>query len=77
MPKAVRTYCAVISHHIGSMGKFEPPVARSLKSLASAALRNMPGRVLDDVLDSMDTERATVLRRLRRRPAVTEKAAAA
>ncbi|MFD6277614.1 glycosyltransferase family 2 protein [Streptomyces sp. NPDC060209] len=77
MPKAVRTYCAVISHHIGSIEKFEPPVARALKSLGAAALGSMPRRVLDDVLDSMDTERATVLRRLRRRSATTEGAAAA
>lgn len=77
MPKAVRTYCAVISHHVGSIEKFEPPVARTLRSLASAALGNMPRRVLDDVLDSMDTERATVLRKLRRRSAVTEGATAA
>ena len=77
MPKAVRTYCAVISHHIGSVGKFEPAVARTLGSLAGAALRNMPRNVLDDVLDSMDTERATVLRRLRRRSATTEGATAA
>ncbi|MFB8027092.1 glycosyltransferase family 2 protein [Streptomyces sp. NPDC056465] len=77
MPKAVRTYCAVISHHMGSIGKFEPPVARTLKSRCAAALGRMPRHVLDDVLDSMDTERATVLRRLRRRAAVTEGAAAA
>ncbi|WP_405665109.1 glycosyltransferase [Streptomyces sp. NBC_01166] len=77
MPKAVRTYCAVISHHVGSIEKFEPPVARTLRSLASAAFGNMPRRVLDDVLDSMDTERATVLRKLRRRSAVTEGATAA
>ncbi|MEU9062249.1 glycosyltransferase family 2 protein [Streptomyces sp. NPDC048430] len=77
MPKAVRTYCAVISHHVGSMEKFEPSVARTLRSLASAALGNMPRRVLDDVLDSMDTERATVLRKLRRRSAITEGATAA
>ncbi|MFJ8749883.1 glycosyltransferase family 2 protein [Streptomyces sp. NPDC102441] len=77
MPKAVRTYCAVISHHVGAVEKFEPPVARTLKSLASAALKSMPRRVLDDVLDSMDTERATVLRKLRRRSAITQGAAAA
>lgn len=77
MPKAVRTYCAVISHHIGSIGRYEPAVARTLKSLASQALGRMPRRVLDDVLDSMDTERATVLRKLRRRSATTQGAAAA
>jgi glycosyltransferase involved in cell wall biosynthesis len=69
LPKAVRTYCAIISHHLGSIERFEPPVARKLKSMSAVALRRMPQGVLDDALDSMDVERATRLRRLRRRPA--------
>ncbi|MBM7091055.1 glycosyltransferase family 2 protein, partial [Streptomyces sp. S12] len=28
LPKAVRTYCAIISHHLGGLDRFEPPVAR-------------------------------------------------
>lgn len=68
LPKAVRTYCAIISHHLGSIERFEPPVARKLKSLSAAALRRMPQDVLEDALGSMDIERATRLRRLRRRP---------
>ncbi|MGV9994156.1 glycosyltransferase family 2 protein [Streptomyces sp. NPDC003374] len=69
LPKAVRTYCAIISHHLGSLERFEPAVARKLKSLSAAALRRMPQDVLDEALDSMDASRATRLRRLRRRPA--------
>lgn len=69
LPKAVRTYCAIISHHLGSIERFEPPVARKLKSMSAVALRRMPQDVLDDALDSMDIQRATRLRRLRRRPA--------
>ncbi|OLZ70937.1 glycosyl transferase [Streptomyces sp. IMTB 2501] len=69
LPKAVRTYCAIISHHLGSIERFEPPVARKLKSMSAAALRRMPQDVLDDALDSMDIQRAGKLRRLRRRPA--------
>nr|WP_203618039.1 glycosyltransferase family 2 protein [Streptomyces bauhiniae] len=68
LPKAVRTYCAIISHHLGSIERFEPPVARKLKSLSAAALRRMPQDVLNEALDSMDLVRATRLRRLRRRP---------
>ncbi len=68
LPKAVRTYCAIISHHLGSMERFEPPVARKLKSMSAAALQRMPQDVLDEALDSMDVQRATRLRRLRRRP---------
>lgn len=68
LPKAVRTYCAIISHHLGSIERFEPAVAKQLKSLSAAALRRMPQDVLDEALDSMDLLRATRLRRLRRRP---------
>lgn len=68
LPKAVRTYCAIISHHLGSIERFEPPVARKLKSMSAVALRRMPQDVLDEALDSMDVQRATRLRRLRRRP---------
>ncbi|MFF4469352.1 glycosyltransferase family 2 protein [Streptomyces sp. NPDC001599] len=67
LPKAVRTYCAIISHHLGSIERFEPAVARKLKAMSAAALRRMPQDALDQVLGSMDTERATRLRRLRRR----------
>ncbi len=69
LPKAVRTYCAIISHHLGSIERFEPAVARKLKSMSAVALRRMPQDVLDEALDSMDVQRATRLRRLRRRPA--------
>lgn len=75
LPKAVRTYCAIISHHLGSIERFEPAVAKKLKSLSAAALRRMPQDVLDDALDSMDLQRATKLRRLRRRPAAAGAAA--
>ncbi|MFC4492749.1 glycosyltransferase family 2 protein [Streptomyces ovatisporus] len=68
LPKAVRTYCAIISHHLTS-GRFEPHVARRLRALSADALRRLPSGVLADALDSMDTERASRLRRLRRRPA--------
>ncbi|MFE1046568.1 glycosyltransferase family 2 protein [Streptomyces olivaceus] len=67
LPKAVRTYCAIISHHLGSVERFEPAVARKLKAMSAAALRRMPQDALDDVLRSLDAERAARLRRLRRR----------
>ncbi|MER6529206.1 glycosyltransferase family 2 protein [Streptomyces sp. NPDC001508] len=75
LPKAVRTYCAIISHHLGSIERFEPAVAKKLKTLSAAALRRMPQGVLDEALDSMDLARATKLRRLRRRPAASGAAA--
>jgi hypothetical protein len=60
---------------LGSIERFEPAVARKLKSLSAGALRRMPQDVLEDALDSMDVQRATRLRRLRRRPAPTGVAA--
>lgn len=67
MPKAVRTYCAIINHHLGNIDRFEPAVARRLKSLSAQALRRMPQDVLTEALDSMDHQRSIRLRRLRRR----------
>ena len=47
LPKAVRTYCAIISHHLGPVERFEPQVARKLRSMSAAALKRMPQDVLD------------------------------
>ncbi|MGY0060955.1 glycosyltransferase family 2 protein [Streptomyces sp. LZ34] len=74
LPKAVRTYCAIISHHLGNIERFEPTVARKLRSMSAAAMKRMPQDVLKEALDSMDYERAARLRRLKRR-SVTEVAA--
>ncbi|MEU9030206.1 glycosyltransferase family 2 protein [Streptomyces sp. NPDC048383] len=65
--KAVRTYCAIIAHHVGSIERFEPAVARKLRSMSADALDRMPRAVLDRTLASMDAERAALLRTLRRR----------
>ncbi|MCX5194836.1 glycosyltransferase [Streptomyces sp. NBC_00249] len=67
LPKAVRTYCAIIAHHIGSIERFEPAVAKKLRVMSAAALGRMPRPVLEQALDSMDAERSALLRKLRRR----------
>ncbi|MFD5418664.1 glycosyltransferase family 2 protein [Streptomyces sp. NPDC127069] len=69
IPKAVRTYCAIIAHHIGSIERFEPAVAKKLRSMSADALARMPRAALERALDSMDSERSALLRRLRRRSA--------
>ncbi|GGX15946.1 glycosyl transferase [Streptomyces noursei] len=76
LPKAVRTYCAIISHHLGSIERFEPAVARKLRAMSAAAMKRMPQDVLKEALDSMDVQRASRLRRLRRRPSATAEVAA-
>ncbi|MER8069051.1 glycosyltransferase family 2 protein [Streptomyces sp. NPDC094034] len=76
MLKAVRTYCAIISHHLASKERFEPAVARQLRTMSAGALKRLPQDVLKEALDSMDLDRSARLRRLRRRHVSTGKAAA-
>jgi glycosyltransferase involved in cell wall biosynthesis len=76
LPKAVRTYCAIMAHHLGSIERFEPAVARKLRSLSSAALKRLPQDLLTEVMDTMDPQRASRLRRLRRRPSTARTVAA-
>ncbi|MEV0281658.1 glycosyltransferase family 2 protein [Streptomyces sp. NPDC050610] len=72
LPKAVRTYCAIISHQLGTIERFEPAVAKTLRSMSAAAMKRMPQDILKDALNSMDYERAARLRRVRRRTAAAE-----
>ncbi|WP_433891957.1 glycosyltransferase family 2 protein [Streptomyces sp. CA-111067] len=65
LPKAVRTYCAIIAHHLKNIDRFEPAVARRLKSMSATALRQLPQDVLNEALDTMDLERSARIRRLR------------
>ncbi|MEV4437219.1 glycosyltransferase family 2 protein [Streptomyces sp. NPDC049555] len=75
LPKAVRTYCAIISHHLGNIERFEPAVARKLRARGAAALKRLPRPLVDGALDAMDVDRAVPLRRLRRRPLAAKAAA--
>ncbi|MFG3008146.1 glycosyltransferase family 2 protein [Streptomyces calvus] len=75
LPKAVRTYCAIIAHHLSDGGKFEPAVARQLRTMSAAALKRMPQDVLGEVLETMDMDRSVTLRRLRRRISTAKGAA--
>ncbi|TCR25226.1 glycosyltransferase family 2 protein [Streptomyces sp. BK205] len=72
LPKAVRTYCAIIAHHLSDESKWEPSVARQLRTLSAAAVKRMPQDMLGDVLNTMDLDRSAKLRRLRRRVTTTK-----
>jgi glycosyltransferase involved in cell wall biosynthesis len=75
LPKAVRTYCAIIAHHLSNEDRFEPAVARQLRSMSAAAIKRMPQDALTDALEAMDMDRSSKLRRLRRRVTTTGAAA--
>jgi glycosyltransferase involved in cell wall biosynthesis len=68
LPKAIRTYCAIMAHHLGGIERFEPAVAKQLRAMCAAAMKRLPQDELDRALDSLDVHRAARLRRLRRRP---------
>ncbi|MFI6806784.1 glycosyltransferase family 2 protein [Streptomyces luteogriseus] len=75
LPKAVRTYCAIIAHHLTNEDRFEPAVARQLRSMSAAAIKRMPQDALGAALEAMDMDRSSKLRRLRRRVTTTGAAA--
>ncbi|MEW2220087.1 glycosyltransferase family 2 protein [Streptomyces sp. NPDC006990] len=65
LPKAVRTYCALIAFHLANIRRYHAPVARQLKKRAASALQRMPQDVLDRTLAGMDHARADRLQRMR------------
>ncbi|MFF3841584.1 glycosyltransferase family 2 protein [Streptomyces sp. NPDC001930] len=65
LPKAVRTYCAMIAFHMGKVDKYDPAVAERLRVDVRDALHRMPQQVLEETLSTMDTPRSTLLRSLR------------
>jgi hypothetical protein len=77
LPKAIRQFCALIVFHLEQMDRFEPAIARRLRTSAAAALGRLPADALAGVLDSMDVERSTRIRRLRWRAGAGSAAAGA
>ncbi len=65
LPKAIRTYCALIVFHIGQAGRLEPAVAQELRVSCAHALARMPQEVLEGVVDNMDPSRAQIIGELR------------
>ncbi|MFJ6655181.1 glycosyltransferase family 2 protein [Streptomyces sp. NPDC091377] len=65
LPKAVRTYCAMIAFHLGKADAYEPSAAHRLRRESRAALHRMPAEVLGETLRTIDPTRSRLLRRLR------------
>jgi glycosyltransferase involved in cell wall biosynthesis len=64
LPKAVRTYAALVCRHLGRAPDYPEPVRARMRSLSGEALRRLPGDVLDTVLAGMDVDRRTTLTKL-------------
>ncbi|MGX1118483.1 hypothetical protein RKD37_003846 [Streptomyces ambofaciens] len=65
LPKAVRTYCAMIAFHLGKVDEYESAAAQRLRREARDALHRMPQHVLEETLRTIDSTRSRLLSRLR------------
>ncbi|MFB6554927.1 glycosyltransferase family 2 protein [Streptomyces sp. NPDC056405] len=65
LPKAVRTYCAMIAFHLGKVNEYEASAAQRLRREARDALHRMPQHVLEETLRTIDSTRSRLLSRLR------------
>jgi glycosyltransferase involved in cell wall biosynthesis len=57
LPKAVRSYAAMVCHHLSRIDRYEPGWALTLQSLCRQAVRRLPQAELALVLDDLDTAR--------------------
>ncbi|GAA3760331.1 glycosyltransferase involved in cell wall biosynthesis [Spinactinospora alkalitolerans] len=62
LPKALRSYCAMIAFHLQEEERLTPPLRRRQRQRAAETLRRMPPDVLDRILGSIDNEREEQLR---------------
>jgi glycosyltransferase involved in cell wall biosynthesis len=66
MPKAVRTYCAIIVHQVRLSDRFTPQLRQELRRRSSEALAAMPQDVLARTIPVMGPDRSAVLEGLHR-----------
>ena len=65
LPKAIRSYCAIICHHVSRADKYSPALAEELRRRSGAALRRLPADVLDEVTPELGGGRHQILQQLR------------
>ncbi len=64
LPKAIRSYCAMIQHHLGQQQRYQPALAQQLLGLCQRALLGLPTGPLERVMSDLDPDRADQLRAL-------------
>lgn len=57
LPKALRSYSAMICHHLNRLDRYEPPLATTLKLLCEQAVARMPQAELSTVVAGLDPKR--------------------
>lgn len=61
LPKAIRSYCSMICHHLGRLNTYEEPLGEELYALCAAALARLPRRQLNEVVAGLDQRRQKVI----------------
>ncbi|MEU9886112.1 glycosyltransferase family 2 protein [Sphaerisporangium sp. NPDC051011] len=62
LPKAVRTFCALLAHHLELSERFSPPLLARFHARAREVLASLPQGMVDDA--GLEPERAALLRPL-------------
>jgi glycosyltransferase involved in cell wall biosynthesis len=62
LPKALRSFCSILCHHLGRAAEYAPPLDQELIELCSAALHRLPRRELGRVINAMDARRRDRIR---------------
>ncbi len=65
MPKAIRSFCAMMSHHMGQIDRYTPEMGQQLRTLIGAALDRLPAAELDAAVSRLDPTRAMLIQQLR------------
>lgn len=61
LPKAIRSYCSMICHHLGRRDTYLPELGQELFDRSAAALARLPRRQLTEVVAGLDPRRQAVI----------------
>lgn len=64
LPKAMRTFCAIMVHQLSRLDRYPAPAAAVLTHRCRQALQDLPGDQLRTALTGLDARRRQTLRRL-------------
>ena len=64
LPKALRSYCAVLCHHLSQRDRYPPALQQRLRASCAASLRRLPVEPLRAAIADLDAQRAASVQSL-------------
>jgi len=64
LPKALRSYCAVLCHHLNQRDRYPPALQRRLRAAIATSLGRLPVEPLQTTIAALDFERAATVENL-------------